>query len=160
MARIFVTGSTDGLGLATAQSLLDAGHEVIVHARSERRLSAVKGLVDRGAVGVVGDLSDMAQTRDLADQVNRSGPADAIIHNAGVLKRPPHISGQRCGAVPSDRPHPPPAPPDLPQQRNAPGRSPGQFPRRSRGRRCSTGVLFGQQAVRHRARCGSRPVMA
>lgn len=66
MARIFFTGSTDGLGLATAQALLDAGHEVIVHARSERRLRALEGLVDRGAVGVVGDLSDMAQTRDFA----------------------------------------------------------------------------------------------
>ena len=90
MARIFITGSTDGLGLATAQSLLSDGHKVIVHARSARRLSAVRALVDRGAVGVVGDLSDPAQTRDVADQVNRSGPVDAVIHNAGVLGGP-HI---------------------------------------------------------------------
>ncbi|MGO4188970.1 SDR family NAD(P)-dependent oxidoreductase [Pseudarthrobacter sp. TAF60_1] len=88
MARIFVTGSTDGLGRATAQSLLDDGHDVIVHARSEGRLSALADLVDRGAVGVVGDLSDIAQTRDLAGQVNRSGPVDAVIHNAGVLSGP------------------------------------------------------------------------
>ncbi|GAC1606781.1 MAG: SDR family NAD(P)-dependent oxidoreductase [Pseudarthrobacter sp.] len=90
MARIFISGSTDGLGLATAQSLLEGGHDVIVHARSERRLSAVKDLIDRGAVGVVGDLSDIAQTRDLAVQVNRSGAADAVVHNAGVLNGP-HI---------------------------------------------------------------------
>jgi NAD(P)-dependent dehydrogenase (short-subunit alcohol dehydrogenase family) len=33
---------------------------------------------------VVGDLSSIAQTRDLADQVNKLGPFDAVIHNAGV----------------------------------------------------------------------------
>jgi NAD(P)-dependent dehydrogenase (short-subunit alcohol dehydrogenase family) len=90
MARIFITGSTDGLGLASAQSLLDDGHEVIVHARTTGRLGAVQELIDRGALGVVGDLSDTAQTRDLAAQVNRSGPVDAVIHNAGVLGGP-HI---------------------------------------------------------------------
>jgi NAD(P)-dependent dehydrogenase (short-subunit alcohol dehydrogenase family) len=88
MARIFITGSTDGLGLATAQSLLDGGHDVIVHARSAGRMSALQELADRGAVTVVGDLSDPAQTRDIADQVNRSGPVDAVIHNAGVLRGP------------------------------------------------------------------------
>lgn len=85
MARIFITGSTDGLGRATAQSLVDNGHDVLVHARSVDRLAAVQDLLDRGAIGVVGDLSDIEQTRDVADQVNRGGPADAVIHNAGVL---------------------------------------------------------------------------
>ncbi len=49
MARVFVTGSADGLGREAAQSLLDDGHEVVVHARSEARLAAVSELVDRGA---------------------------------------------------------------------------------------------------------------
>jgi NAD(P)-dependent dehydrogenase (short-subunit alcohol dehydrogenase family) len=90
MARIFITGSTDGLGRATAQQLLNDGHQVIVHARSPGRLSAVQDLVDRGAVGVVGDLSDIEETRDVGAQVNREGPVDAVIHNAGVLGGP-HI---------------------------------------------------------------------
>jgi NAD(P)-dependent dehydrogenase (short-subunit alcohol dehydrogenase family) len=85
MARIFITGSTDGLGRATAQSLLDKGHDVVVHARSAGRLGAVQDLLDRGALGVVGDLSDMGQTRELADQVNQTGPLDAVVHNAGVF---------------------------------------------------------------------------
>ena len=34
MARIFITGSTDGLGRAAARTLLDEGHEVLLHARS------------------------------------------------------------------------------------------------------------------------------
>jgi NAD(P)-dependent dehydrogenase (short-subunit alcohol dehydrogenase family) len=85
MARIFITGSTDGLGRAAAQSLLDDGHDVVVHGRSAERLTAVQGLLEQGAAGVVGDLSDPRQTRDLADQVNRGGPLDVVIHNAAVL---------------------------------------------------------------------------
>ena len=88
MARIFITGSADGLGRATAQSLLENGHRVVVHARSRERLTAIQGLMDRGAAGVVGDLSDMEQVRDLAGQVNRSGTVDVVIHNAGVLTGP------------------------------------------------------------------------
>lgn len=85
MARIFITGSTDGLGRATARMLLDQGHDVVVHARSAGRLASVKDLLGRGALGAVGDLSDVAQTRNVADQVNRAGPMDSVIHNAGVL---------------------------------------------------------------------------
>jgi NAD(P)-dependent dehydrogenase (short-subunit alcohol dehydrogenase family) len=90
MARIFITGSTDGLGRATAQTLLDAGHEVVIHARSVERLEAVNDLVGRGAPAVVGDLTDLDQTRAVADQVNRLGRVDTVIHNAGVDSGP-HI---------------------------------------------------------------------
>src|SRR3712207_501196 len=86
MSRIFVTGSADGLGRAAALNLVDAGHEVVVHARTEERLPAVADLVDHGAVAVVGDLSDLDQTRDVAEQVDRLGRMDAVIHNAGVLR--------------------------------------------------------------------------
>jgi NAD(P)-dependent dehydrogenase (short-subunit alcohol dehydrogenase family) len=88
MPRIFITGSADGLGRATAQTLLDSGHEVLVHARSEERLAAVSDLVDRGAVPVVGDLADLSQTREVAEQVNRIGRVEAVIHNAGVFAGP------------------------------------------------------------------------
>ncbi len=86
MARIFITGSADGLGKAAAATLLASGHEVIVHARSRDRLEAVRALLDRGAAGVVGDLADTAQVRDVARQVNAHGVLDAVIHNAAVLR--------------------------------------------------------------------------
>jgi NAD(P)-dependent dehydrogenase (short-subunit alcohol dehydrogenase family) len=86
--RVFITGSADGLGRAAAETLLEAGHDVVVHARSDDRLAAVRELVDRGASAVVGDLSDIQQTRDVAAQVNRLGPMDAVIHNAGVFTGP------------------------------------------------------------------------
>jgi NAD(P)-dependent dehydrogenase (short-subunit alcohol dehydrogenase family) len=88
MARVFITGSADGLGREAAQTLLDQGHKVAVHARNRNRLTAVRDLLDRGAAGVVGDLSDLDETRDVADQVNRLGPMDAVIHNAGVNAGP------------------------------------------------------------------------
>lgn len=86
--RVFITGSADGLGHATAKALLDEGHEVVVHVRSKSRLPAVAELVDRGAVASIGDLSDLAQIRGLASQVNAMGPMDAVIHNAGVISGP------------------------------------------------------------------------
>jgi NAD(P)-dependent dehydrogenase (short-subunit alcohol dehydrogenase family) len=88
MARIFITGSADGLGRATAQTLLGDGHEVIVHARSAERLTAVNDLIGRGASAVVGDLADLDQTRAVADQVNQLGRVDSVIHNAGVNSGP------------------------------------------------------------------------
>ncbi|GAB3396257.1 Rossmann-fold NAD(P)-binding domain-containing protein [Azotobacter armeniacus] len=84
-ARVFITGSADGLGHAAAKTLLAQGHDVVVHVRSQVRLPAVKELVDQGAVATIGDLSDLAQIRDLARQVNAIGRMDAVIHNAGVL---------------------------------------------------------------------------
>jgi NAD(P)-dependent dehydrogenase (short-subunit alcohol dehydrogenase family) len=88
MTRVFITGSTDGLGRAAAQTLIEDGHEVVVHARNTDRLAAVRDLLDRGAAAVVGDLSDLEQTRGVAAQVNRLGHMDAVIHNAGVISGP------------------------------------------------------------------------
>ena len=88
MARIAITGAAEGLGRAAAQNLLDHGHEVVVHARSKARLAAVRDLIDRGASSVVGDLADLDETRGVAEQVNRLGRMDAVIHNAGVYSGP------------------------------------------------------------------------
>jgi NAD(P)-dependent dehydrogenase (short-subunit alcohol dehydrogenase family) len=87
-ARVLITGSADGLGRAAAQTLLEQGHEVVVHARNRDRLTAVRDLLDRGAAAVVGDLSDPEETREVAGQVNRLGQMDAVIHNAGVIGGP------------------------------------------------------------------------
>jgi len=84
VAIVFITGSTDGLGRAAAQSLLDDGHQVVLHARSTGRAAAIAELASRSAGIVVGDLRSAAEVRSIADQVNAKGRMDAIIHNAGV----------------------------------------------------------------------------
>ncbi len=88
MAIVFITGSTDGLGRAAAQSLLDQGHRVVLHARSADRAAALGGLASRAAGLVAGDLGSAAETKSIADQVNAIGRMDAVIHNAGVYTRP------------------------------------------------------------------------
>jgi NAD(P)-dependent dehydrogenase (short-subunit alcohol dehydrogenase family) len=88
VSRIFITGSTDGLGRAAAGVLMGEGHEVVLHARSPARAAALSDLAPRAAGVVIGDLASGAQTRALADQVNGIGPMDAVIHNAGVFLEP------------------------------------------------------------------------
>jgi NAD(P)-dependent dehydrogenase (short-subunit alcohol dehydrogenase family) len=86
--RIFITGSTDGLGRAAASVLMGDGHAVVLHARTRERAAALGDLAPDAAGVVIGDLSSAAETRDLADQVNGIGPMDAVIHNAGVFLEP------------------------------------------------------------------------
>ncbi|OZC57138.1 short-chain dehydrogenase [Rhodococcus sp. RS1C4] len=88
MSRILITGSSDGIGRACAVSLLDDGHEVIVHARSQQRLSAVEDLISRGAASVVGDLSLPEDLAQIAEQANRIGAIQAVVHNAGIIDGP------------------------------------------------------------------------
>lgn len=83
MTSICITGSTDGIGLAAARQLTAAGHEVIVHGRSEARGGPVAA--ELGARLVVGDLADLDQVRTLAGSI---GPVDVLVHNAGVWPAP------------------------------------------------------------------------
>ena len=88
MPRIFITGSTDGLGRAAAGVLIGQGHDVVLHARTRERAAALNDLAPDPAGIVIGDLASAAETRQLADQVNRIGRMDAVIHNAGVYLEP------------------------------------------------------------------------
>jgi NAD(P)-dependent dehydrogenase (short-subunit alcohol dehydrogenase family) len=88
MRRIFITGSTDGLGRGAARALIDEGHRVVLHARSKERAKSLADLAPRAAGVVIGDLSSAAQTRSIADQVNKIGRMDAVIHNAGIYREP------------------------------------------------------------------------
>lgn len=84
MTRVLVTGSADGLGMYAARRLVSAGHEVTLHARSERRAGEARRAVPGAAGVVVGDLASLAEVRDIAEQANRVGRFDAVIHNAAV----------------------------------------------------------------------------
>src|ERR1700761_1667141 len=89
MARVFVTGSADGLGQMAAQLLIEQGHGVVLHARSEQRGKEALAAVPGAESVAIGDLTSIAQTRDVAEQVNRLGSFDAVIHNAGIGYREP-----------------------------------------------------------------------
>lgn len=84
MAKVFITGSSDGLGRMAASLLIEQGHEVTLHARNQQRAKDAMKLVPAAKNCLIGDLSDLEQSKDLAKQANACGRFDAIIHNAGV----------------------------------------------------------------------------
>ena len=88
MARIVVTGSTDGLGLLAAKKLLAEGHQVAIHARNTKRADSALKQIPGAKDMLIGDLSSMDETRQLALKIKELGPFDAIIHNAGILHVP------------------------------------------------------------------------
>lgn len=86
MARIFITGSADGLGLLTAKTLVSQGHKVVLHARNAKRAREAIEKVPGAETVFSGDLSSIIETKSLAEDVNKSGVFDSIIHNAGVYQ--------------------------------------------------------------------------
>jgi NAD(P)-dependent dehydrogenase (short-subunit alcohol dehydrogenase family) len=89
MARIFITGSSDGLGLNAARLLAEQGHRVTLHARSERRARDARQQLTAAEGVVVGDVSTLAAMRSVAEQANASGRFDAVIHNVAIGYREP-----------------------------------------------------------------------
>jgi NAD(P)-dependent dehydrogenase (short-subunit alcohol dehydrogenase family) len=86
MARIFITGSADGLGQLAAKALLAQGHQVVLHARNEKRGKEALSQVPGAETVVTADLSSLEETLRLGEKVNALGAFDAIIHNAGVYQ--------------------------------------------------------------------------
>jgi NAD(P)-dependent dehydrogenase (short-subunit alcohol dehydrogenase family) len=86
MARIFITGSADGLGLLAARELVSKGHKVVLHARNAQRGREAMKKVSGAESVFTGDLSNIDETQKLGEDVNQSGAFDAVIHNAGVYQ--------------------------------------------------------------------------
>jgi len=84
MARVFITGSADGLGQLAANALIAQGHQVVLHARNEKRGQDALAKVPGAQDVVSGDLTSVADTKQLASKVNYLGKFDVVIHNAGV----------------------------------------------------------------------------
>jgi NAD(P)-dependent dehydrogenase (short-subunit alcohol dehydrogenase family) len=89
MARILITGSADGLGQLSAKSLAEQGHQVVLHARNAERGRYAKQYVPGAEHVIVGDLSDIDETKNFAYEANALGRFDAVIHNAGVYRALP-----------------------------------------------------------------------
>lgn len=87
---ILITGSTDGLGRATAIELSRLGATVLVHGRNRERIDStiarIRGETGNGRVrGYLADLSELAQVRRLAEEVKAdSERLDMLINNAGI----------------------------------------------------------------------------
>lgn len=89
MARVFITGSSDGLGLMTGRLLVDQGHTVVLHARSAARADDTRAALPQAEAVLVGDVSTLDAIHGVADQANGLGRFDAVIHNVGLGYREP-----------------------------------------------------------------------
>ncbi len=86
---ILITGSTDGIGLLTAQKLAANGHKVLLHGRSASKLESAAAAVGGDVETYAADLSDLSAVRKLAESIRtRHDKVDVLINNAGVLKAP------------------------------------------------------------------------
>lgn len=85
---IIITGSTQGIGLRTAEKLLTKGASVVINSRNEEKVKKVTGRLKKeghNVLGVAGDISDMNFCRDLCvEVVNKFGRIDYLINNAGI----------------------------------------------------------------------------
>lgn len=88
MARIFITGSSDGLGYLAAKLLINQGHQVVLHARNAEKGRQVQEKVPGAEKVLTGDLSNIEETKILAAEINMMGRFNSIIHNAGVYQVP------------------------------------------------------------------------
>lgn len=89
MARVLITGSSDGLGLMAGELLAGDGHAVTLHARNEARANAAREGLPAAEAVVVGDVITIAGMRQVAEQANALGRYDAVIHNVAVGYRHP-----------------------------------------------------------------------
>lgn len=89
---VLITGSTNGIGLATARHLASRGHALVLHGRDRARLDDAAREVEAersGAVAatLVADLGRLADVAALAAQALESVPQiDVLVNNAGVLR--------------------------------------------------------------------------
>src|SRR6202011_4931030 len=89
MCRVFITGSSAGLGLMAGRLLAEQGHQVVLHAGDERRAADAKTAVPAAAEAVIGDASRLRDLQRMAEQLNGMGRFDAVIHNVGIGYREP-----------------------------------------------------------------------
>jgi len=95
MARIFITGSSDGIGALAAKRLISQGHTVVLHARNPQRANDAKSKVPGAAGVLVADLTSVKETLGLASEADsKFGPFDAIVHNAGLYLGMERVPGK------------------------------------------------------------------
>mgnify|MGYP000259394715 CR=1 FL=1 len=83
MPRVFISGASKGIGLATAQRFLTAGYEVAISASTEESLAAVQKQHPEIQI-FRADMSNKSEVQALGQWINDSfGPLDILVNNVG-----------------------------------------------------------------------------
>ncbi len=91
--RALVTGSSQGIGLALARGLAEAGAMVVLNGRDAGKLAAAAASLEAAGIKasqLAFDATDHAAVRVAVDQFEvSSGPIDILVNNAGMQHRAP-----------------------------------------------------------------------
>ncbi len=81
-----ITGASRGLGRALAHFLARQGHQLVLTARGEEALTAVRNELGAARVtALAGDVSDPAHRRSLVEAAERLGGLSLLVNNASTL---------------------------------------------------------------------------
>ena len=83
--KVFVTGSSRGIGRAIAAAFVASGDHVTVHARTLQSAEATRGAL--GAAGAIG--VDVTDAEAFAQALREAGPVDVLVNNAGGVETAP-----------------------------------------------------------------------
>lgn len=85
-----ITGGNSGIGKATAILFAKEGAQVVITGRRQDVVDQAVSEIGHGAVGIVGDVADLAHHQALAETVNdRFGGLDVYMANAGIINLTP-----------------------------------------------------------------------
>ena len=88
-----VTGSYQGLGLAIARGLGQAGARIVLNGRSEEKLERAVSLLSGEGLKVSGCCFDVSSTTQVQEKVTAlerdTGRIDILVNNAGIQRRSP-----------------------------------------------------------------------
>ncbi|MBB3979501.1 NAD(P)-dependent dehydrogenase (short-subunit alcohol dehydrogenase family) [Rhizobium azooxidifex] len=85
-----ITGGNSGIGKAAAVLFAKEGAQVVITGRRQDVVDQAVSEIGHGAVGIVGDVADLAHHRALAEAVSdRFGGLDVYMANAGIINLTP-----------------------------------------------------------------------
>lgn len=85
-SNIWITGAGSGIGEATARSLLDLGHRLVLTGRRREPLEAIQAISQDRVTVAPADITDQLQLRSIAPQLESHGDLNMVILNAGTCE--------------------------------------------------------------------------
>ena len=83
--KVFISGSTKGIGFETARLFLNEGAKVIINGRTNKSVQdALSNLNNDGVTGLVADFMDDSQVKTLIENIPND--IDILVNNVGIFK--------------------------------------------------------------------------